>query len=244
MKGLIYKELYLSKKNYIALLAVILGVVLLGILVGLGTRVGNLKNYAEEEKAGFFYMFVYATYAVVLAFVMEIFWSIENDRKSGWRKIEYTMPITAKKRVGAWYLTCAMVLGCCLLIGLMNAGLMAFMFRQAITADIFKNMVIILLVVIVIPLVAMPLYQRFSANTMETAITVLIILVTIAFSIFYAVVSNIYKTQEQSDAFFNNLGNKIGIFFDWFLYLSPIIIPLLIVGSFALSVRWYQRRGK
>lgn len=244
MKGLIYKELYLSKKNYIALLAVILGVVFLGILVGLGTRVGNLKNYAEEDKAHFFYMFVYATYAAVLVFVLEIFVSIERDKKSGWRKIELTMPITAKKRVGAWYLTSAIVLGCCLLIGLMNAELMAFMFKQTITADMLKNMVIILLVVIVIPLVAMPLYQRFSAKTMETAITVLLIIFMIAYLIFMAVVSNIYETKEQSDAFFNNLGNKIGIFFDWFLYLSPIIIPLLIVGSFALSVRWYQRRGK
>lgn len=244
MKGLIYKELYLSKKNYIALLAVILGVVLLGILVGLGTRVGNLKNYAEEDKAYFFYMFVYATYAAVLAFVLEIFWSIENDRKSGWRKIEYTMPITAKKRVGVWYLTSAMVLGCCLLIGLMNAGLMALMFGQTITASILKNMVIILLVVIVIPLVAMPLYQRFSAKTMEVVLTVLLIIFMIAFLVFTTVVENMYETKEQSDAFFNNLGNKIGIFFDWFLYLSPIIIPLLIVGSFSLSVRWYQRRGK
>ena len=244
MKGLIYKELYLSKKNYIALLAVILGVVLLGILVGLGTRVGNLKNYAEEDKAYFFYMFVYATYAAVLAFVLEIFWSIENDRKSGWRKIELTMPITAKKRVGAWYLTCAIVLGCSLIVGLLNAGLMAVMFKQSITADIIKNMAIILLVVIVIPLVAMPLYQRFSAKTMEVVLTVLLIIFMIAFLVFTTVVENMYETKEQSDAFFNNLGNKIGIFFDWFLYLSPIIIPLLIVGSFSLSVRWYQRRGK
>lgn len=244
MKGLIYKELYLSKKNYIALLAVILGVVFLGILVGLGTRVGNLKNYAEEDKAYFFYMFVYATYAAVLAFVLEIFWSIENDRKSGWRKIEYTMPITAKKRVGAWYLICAIVLGCSLIVGLLNAGLMALMFGQTITASILKNMVIILLVVIVIPLVAMPLYQRFSAKTMEVVLTVLLIIFMIAFMVFTTVVENMYETKEQSDAFFNNLGNKIGIFFDWFLYLSPIIIPLLIVGSFSLSVRWYQRRGK
>lgn len=244
MKGLIYKEFYLNKKNYMALLAVVLGLVVLGVMVGLGTRVGNLKDYAEEDKAYFFYMFFYAIYAAVLVFVLEIFWSIENDRKSGWRKIEYTMPITARKRVGAWYLTGAIVLGCSLLIGLANAGLMAIMFKQTITVDMFKNMVIILLVVSVIPLVGMPLYQRFSAKTMENAITVLLLIILVAYLIFMAVASNICKNQEQLDAFLDKLGYKIGIFFDWFLYLSPIIIPLLIVGSFTLSVRWYQRRGK
>ncbi|MBR4085954.1 MAG: ABC-2 transporter permease [Lachnospiraceae bacterium] len=244
MKGLIYKDLFLGKKNYIVLLGLTLGVVFLGILVGLGTRFGNLKDYSVEEKAYFFYMFVYATYAMVLLFTTEIFTSIEKDKKSGWKKIEYTMPITAKKRVGAWYLTCGMILGCCVLIGLLNAGLMAFMFGQTITVAIFKNMAIILVSVMVIPLVGIPLFQRFSAKTLEIALSVLLIIVAIALIVFLIVIEMTCENEELFRAAINNLLNRAGVLFEWFLYLSPIIIPLLIVSSFALSVRWYQRRGK
>jgi len=154
------------------------------------------------------------------------------------------MPITAKKRVGAWYLTCGMVLGCCVLIGLLNAGLMAFMFGQTITVAIFKNMAIILVSVMVIPLVGIPLFQRFSAKTLEIALSVLLIIVAIALIVFLIVIEMTCENEELFRAAINNLLNRAGVLFEWFLYLSPIIIPLLIVSSFALSVRWYQRRGK
>lgn len=242
MKGLIYKELILGKKNFIALLAVAIGVVSLGILVGLGTRFGNLKDFAVEEKARFFYIFVYATYSLVLAFIMEIFACIERDKASGWRKMEYTMPVSAKERVGSWYLICAIMLAGCFLLGVTNVAVMALVFGQAITGSILKNMVTILLGVMLVPLAGIPIYQRFTAKSVERFWNVLATVGLLALLVGMMVILIKTKDEELIDAVFDNIVEKVGDFFSGFCYLSPVIMPLLMVGSFTLSVQWYQRR--
>lgn len=242
MKGLIYKELILGKKNFIALLAVAIGVVSLGILVGLGTRFGNLKDFAVEDKARFFNIFVYATYSLVLAFVVEIFVCIERDKASGWREIEYTMPISAKERVGSWYLICAIMLAGCLLLGVTNVGVIALVFGQAITGSILKNMVCILLGVMVVPLVGIPIYQRFTAKSVERFWNVVVTVGILALGIVMMIILIKSKDEEAVNAVLDNIVEKVGDFFNGFCYLSPVIMPLLMVGSFTLSVRWYQRR--
>lgn len=245
MKGLIYKEFLLGKKSYLGFLALVVGVGILGILVGLGTRFGNIQDYTVQEKSVFFNIFVYFTYVVLLLASAEICRSIDRDKTSGWKKIEVTMPVSAKKRIGALYLTGGMVLGGCFLIGLMNAGLMTLMFGQSMTCTTFKNMVLILLGFVVGLLVIIPLYQRFPSKSIERTWNIVIIVLSVVVLIVTLVI--VFKFQdspEQFEAFANNLLMKAKEFADGFLCLSLIIIPLLIVGSFALSVRWYQRRDK
>ncbi len=167
MKGLIYKEFLLGKKNYLGFLAFAIGLACLGILVGLGTRFGNIQDYTVEEKSSFYNTFVYFTYVLLLLVSTEICTSIARDKTSGWKKIEFTMPVSPIKRVGAWYLTGGMVLAGCFLVGLMNTGLMALMFGQAVTGTIIKNMALILLGFVTVFLLILPWYQRFDGKTLE-----------------------------------------------------------------------------
>lgn len=244
MKGLIYKEFLLGKKNYLGFLAFAIGVASLGVLVGLGTRFGNIQDYTMEDKNSFYNIFIYFTYVLLLLVSAELCISIDRDKTSGWKKIEYTMPVSAKKRVGAWYLTGGMVLGSCFLIGLMNVGLMALMFSQAVTGTTIKNMALILLGFMAVLLLVLPLYQRFDGKSLERTWSTMVVVCVIVVLIICFVILFKYDDPEQLRAFFKSILEKAIKFIDGFFFLSPIIMPLLLIGSFALSVHWYKRRGK
>ena len=244
MKGLIYKEFLLGKKSYLGFLALVVGVGILGILVGLGTRFGNIQDYTVQEKSVFFNIFVYFTYVVLLLASAELCRSIDRDKTSGWKKVEFTMPVSAKKRIGALYLTGGMVLGGCFLIGLMNTGLMALMFGQTMTGTTLKNMVLILLGFVVALLIIIPLYQRFDGKSLERTWSTMVLVCCLSVLIVALVIGLKYDDPEQLRAFFKSILGKAKEFIDGFFFLSPITMPLLLVGSFTLSVRWYQRREK
>lgn len=244
MKALIYKEFLLGKKNYLGFLAFAIGMACLGILVGLGTRFGNIQDYAVEDKARFYNIFVYFTYVVLLLMAAEICISIDRDKISGWKKIEFTMPVSPIKRVGAWYLTGGMVLAGCFLVGLMNTGLMALMFGQAVTGTVLKNMALILLGFLTVILLILPLYQRFSGKMLERTWSIMVIVGGIVVLIVVLVIGLKCDDPELFRAFLKNTLRKAKELIDILFSLLPIIIPLLLIGSFTLSVRWYQRREK
>jgi len=238
MKGLIYKELFLGKKTYLGLLAVALGLALLGILVGLGIRYGNIQDLEAEEVTRFFQMFVYFTYGILLFTIGEDFFSIERDKVKGWRKLEYTMPISAKTQMAARYLTAGIVLIVCFVLGLINGGVMALLFRRTFTGTMLKNMVIILLITMVLFLVGMPQYQGFSFNAVTFIYTAIMLVVGMLFTIGFCMEEGILWE------IYNYVWKNAGRFFDGFLYLSPLIMPVLFAVSFFLSVKAYQRREK
>lgn len=244
MKGLIYKEFLLGKKNYLGFLAFGIGVAILGVLVGLGTRFGNLQDYTVEDKAYFYNVFVYFTYVVLLLVAFEICISVDRDKRSGWKKIEFIMPVSAVKRVGAWYLTGCMLLAGCFLVGLMNTGLMALMFGHFMTGNMLMNMVLILLGFMAVLLLVLPLYQRFDGKSLERTWSTIFVVCSIVVIIVALVIGLKYDDPEQLRAFFKSIVEKAKEFIDGFFFLSPITMPLLLIGSFALSVRWYQRRDK
>lgn len=238
MKGLIYKELFLGKKTYIGFLAVALGLAILGILVSLGIRYGNIQDMAAEEVTRFFQMFVYFTYGILLFTIGEGFFSIERDKVAGWRKLEYTMPIPAKTQMTVRYLTAGIVLIACFVLGLINGGVMALLFRRTFTGTMLKNMVIILLLAMVLFLVGMPQYQGFSFRAVTFTYTAIMVAVCMPFTI------SLYMEEGILWEISNYVWKNAGRFLSGFLYLSPLIMPVLFAVSFFLSVKAYQRREK
>lgn len=238
MRGLIYKELFLGKKNYIGFLAVALGLALLGVLVGLGIRYGNIQDLEAEEVTRFFQMFVYFTYVILLFSIAENCSAIERDRVKGWRRLEYTMPVTAKKQMAVRYLTAGIVLITGFVLGLINGGVMALVFRRTLTTTIFKNMVIILLLAMVSFLVEMPQYQGFSFRAVTFIYSAIMMVVCMLFGI------SLYMEEGILVEIFNYVWKNAGRFLDGFLCLSPLIMPVLLAVSFFLSVKAYQRREK
>lgn len=235
MKGLIYKELFLGRKSYLSFLGIVAGLMLLGILVGAATRWGNLQEVELKEINGYFQIFVYATFAAALCMFSEELFSVHRDRVCHWNVLEYTMPLPAWKQMAVRYLTSVMVLGSCFLLGLINAGIMMILFKQSLTGVMVKNLLIMLLVTFLLFCVGMPLFQRFSFRTIVNVLSILSVIACIVFIIWMVKDPEILEVL-MDDRIIRSLAP--------FLYASPVVMPLLLTGSFALSVKFYQRREK
>ena len=69
MKGLLYKEFFLGRKNYLAFLALFFVFALMGALVCLSMICGNLQSIPAEDPESvktFAMIFTYAPYAFLL----------------------------------------------------------------------------------------------------------------------------------------------------------------------------------
>ena len=106
MKGLIYKEFYLSRKLRIIGIAIYILLMLLCILVKLSALYGNIGHLAESTVSSVesvtFYIMTYGGAAVL--FACQFTCQIAADEKSGFRRYGQTLPVTEYKMVGAVYL--------------------------------------------------------------------------------------------------------------------------------------------
>lgn len=118
MKGLVFKELYLSRKTRIIDLVSAAGVVLICVLVRLSALYGNIGRLPEasiENAMKLTYYFMVFGTAVVL-FAGQFATAVKQDEKSGWRAFSHTLPVTEKKIVGSVYILNALSLAVCTLL--------------------------------------------------------------------------------------------------------------------------------
>ena len=117
MKKLIYRELYLSKKSILMTLGIGAMVFLLGTLVLLSCRFGNLAKYNEPDvvkdlmDAGTAYLPVMLYSFLMLAGVDAIPNQIFTDHLCGWHKFIKSSEVNAKDYVGAKYAAILILLG-------------------------------------------------------------------------------------------------------------------------------------
>lgn len=114
MKGLMLKELYLSRKLRIIGAAVWFIVILLCVLVRLSALYGNIallgEGSAENVDNVAWRVMVFG--GALILYSVQFTNSASSDEKSGFRVFEHTLPVSEEKVVGAVYLTnlCAFVI--------------------------------------------------------------------------------------------------------------------------------------
>lgn len=137
MVGLIYKNIYIVKDKILSILCVGIGVIFIFELLLLSVRYGNLKPFFSEVVL----MrddFVPAAYAIagtlflLPAVMFEIFLM---DKVSGFREMQYAMPILPKTKVKADYISFFSFIGT---ICLINMGVME-MFLVTIGSDMHRS---------------------------------------------------------------------------------------------------------
>ena len=247
MKGLLFKEFYLTRKTYLGLLAVFVGTASLCMLVCLSMICGNLQNLpteSPEEVEGFFQMFVYAPYAILVFAVAACEHSVFKDYASGWMKYSYTLPTPAKKAVGVRYLTGIIIAIVSMVLGICNAGIMSLILDKTITVGILKNMLVILLVAIGYTFLDIPLALKYkTAQAVGNRVGTVIIIVYIAVGAY--MMSKIGQmSTEMSDQYMADMMTKAANIRDMILPFSPIIMLALFGISFLISIKLYQRREK
>lgn len=125
MRGLIQKDMYCLRKNLRLFFCVTVGIILLSVLFCLSSRYGNVAKGIEEMKAQspmgeeVFYSFFQAAVWVILfipiAFVSMIVECFKEDRKAGFWKCMFSLPLSNHRIVGSRYLSCLLfaVVGVC-----------------------------------------------------------------------------------------------------------------------------------
>ncbi len=247
MKGLLFKEFYLTRKTYLGFLGVFLGMASLCILAALSMICGNLQEIMTESPevvSEYFQMFVYAPFAVSVFSVAVGEDSVFKDYASGWMQYSYTSPVPAAKMVGVRFLAVVIIAVVSMVLGLGSAGIVSLILDEPITAGILKNMLVILMVAIGYSFLDIPLALRFkTAQAVQSKVGIaFIIIYIVAFGWFFK------KTEqlkgEAYDQYMADMMEKTANIRDMLLPFAPIIMLALFAVSFTISIRLYQRREK
>lgn len=247
MKGLLYKEFYLTRKTYLGFLGVAIGISLLCILVCISMICGNLQSVPTESPQDveiYFQIFIYTPFVLLLFASNACEHSIYADYASGWMKYSYTLPTPVTKAIGVRYVAGIIIVAVCILFGFINAGIMSMILNKPITAQIVKNLLGIAFIGLSISLIFLPLALRYkTAQAVGNKAGIVFIVSYIAIGAYF--INNMNQMSDaMQDKYIADMVAKVAEIRDIVLPLSPVIVLLLFAASFSLSVKLYQRREK
>lgn len=136
MKGLVYKDFMCLRKNLKTFVFVTLGVIVMSLMIILSTRYGNLaetKEFlqveSEADEAAAEAMIrgvIWCILFIPMAFIGNVAECFKEDRKAGFARPLFSMPLSAGQIVGSRYLFCilfaAVSLGASVLVALCISG--------------------------------------------------------------------------------------------------------------------------
>ncbi len=247
MKGLLYKEFYLTRKTYLSFLCIALVVSLICILTCVSMLCGNLRNLPVEDPESvknYANIFMYTPFGLLVIAVTACNQSVYSDYATGWMKYSYTLPVKAACAVGTRYLAGGIILGFCAVYGALNAWIISVLTEIPIRADVVKNMLCIWVVAIMVCLFIIPLALKFkTAQAVGNRVGIIMILAYIALAVgFWG--KTMSMSIEESDQYMADMMEKIASMRDTLLSFSPLIILIVFGISFFCSIKLYQRREK
>ena len=105
MRGLLYRELYISRKNYIGNIVAQLAATVLVLLVRLSLRCGNLANIESVEEVNEITFFMFSYMLPFVYFFLLFDKSVHiSDIQSHYQLLSYTLPVTPLKQAAAKYI--------------------------------------------------------------------------------------------------------------------------------------------
>lgn len=252
MRGLIYKELILSKKNFLVMGGMALGFLAIEIMIFLSTYYGNLAKMddVEDQRAVFFSLFL-LTMSIIFFGVFGDNGVTESDFKTKWYMFGYTLPVSEYKlaaiKVGKIFV--GTVAG--LILSLMNLVLLSGLSGEKIEKAYVYYMMAVGFGFLLVNCIAMPLVYRFRKE--KTAFLVLTVLYAVVMAAAMLFMKNYTKsfaakhpelTEDQIDG---ALGNEMLAMLKSFIAHWGWTIPLLIVAvtavSYLCTVKAMKRRG-
>ncbi len=146
MRGLIRKDMYCLKKNLKLFFGVTVGVILISVLFILSAQYGNIAKGIEEMKAesnlgeetfySFFQVGIWLALFIPISFLTMITECFKEDKKAGFLKYEFCMPLSNSKIVGSRYASCLLFA----LVSLAGSLLAAFFVSLASNAILFTEL--------------------------------------------------------------------------------------------------------
>ncbi len=246
MKGLLYREFYITKKNCLLMFGLITLFAVFSILVMLSIDYGNLQ-YTDLESSYMQNLFIYTICSISVIFVENAIQAIYSDYSIKWMKFSYCMPVSPIRAVGIHYLYGFVLIGIGMLFNLLYIGALCLITGKSLQADVLKNVGIILLLGVVWMVTNIPMALKYK-TAQEVGKRTTIVLVTAYLVIAAAVTYGMHKmrdmNQAETEQYAERLQNKFEEIRDVILLLLPLIIIILVGFSLWVSVKIYQRREK
>lgn len=246
MKGLILRELYLTKKGRFFDLLIALLFVAVGLLVALSMSVGNLSKpsdfLGENDVDQLFYVTMYAVSVIIIFTSGGNNSLVFSDYTVNWVCFSRTTPISERKYTGTGFLVrsvlsvigLAAAIGYCLLLCTLSG-------RPVIDGMLLSLVIIWAIVVSLMSILTALTYfcrtRRLYATIITMSILVTyVILVTISIASEAAITAVSAFATNAVVMFTNNMG--------LFALLSPFVCTLFVISAWLLSAEAVKRRGK
>ena len=268
MKGLMLKELYLTRKLRIIGAVIWFVIIVFCMLVRLSALHGNIalldEKIAENACETAYYILVFG--GTIILYAMQFTNCVLSDEKSGFRIYEHTLPVSETKIVGAMYLVNLAAFGIVTVINLLTYFMANAVFDRSFDAEYLLYIPAIGAAAYLISHLFSALNYCIRSSKKASAVKCVIgmgVYLLAAFGFFTWMNSysekitgfSMVTDEAQKNARLEELGlSDTGLMYHFFKdevlpalealkYNCLWIAPLLIAACYFLSVRGLKRRG-
>ncbi len=257
MKGLVFKEFYLSRKNIILITFFWFLFVMVGILLRLSILYGNLaklnnEDYADSELMLYF-GFLYLPVVLIMSLNQVLLQNIYSDYSTKWTQFGYTLPVSEYRYVGSKFMVTGIISCTGFLLSLVNAAAMCILWDRKLDAELVLSLLSVVMFIIIAFVGNCAFAYRFK-NPKTQGIIIFILMVIIMGGLFTGFGHLILKINKQYPNINDNqrakivsgyIGNLLNrakeLLFDIMPFLPLIFIVVMFLLYF-LCVREMKRR--
>lgn len=226
MLGLIYKDLFLVKKNLLLGFMTIAGMALFAIIMILGMNIGNFQELKEEELVyNLFYKgcILYVCSAGITVSLTSAS-AIDQDHKAEWYKVLYSSPVNIWQEIFSRYLVAFLINT---VMSIWSAIILPLVYMSGNEAFDFKEFKVVIygwLVGILIILIRLPIDIIFSTK-------VSVIICCSLLGVFLVAIMAWIMTEKDIEVIFETAKG----WFDWIYTHGALVVIAVVVASFSAS---------
>lgn len=251
MKGLIFKELYISRKDKIMGILVWLEFLFVSCILLTSARFGNLQKLSPDNaeviqsKAP---ILIYALGAVLMISLSTLGKTIASDYNCRFGNYIHSLPVSAEKITASRFIVIFFAVAAGFLLSLLSGAIVCAAADMGFKLRFIKYLAVCAGIVFVISCAFVPMYEKYKTTNAVTArITAFLCVIYVVFA---AVIFNeafdysaAHPDAEDSlSPILSEFGSSIKRYIDRFDFLLPIIMILLLGLSYFISVRILKRR--
>lgn len=189
MKGLIFRELYLTRKTYISALVTYALIMILCVLLNLSCSFGNLKDIiaAADDPASMlntlFYVSVITPSAVLYIMSAANFELVDKDVASKWLTFQYSTPVSEKKYAFVKVLIIFFSVAMAFILSLATAALFCGLYGRSLERELLGIITVLAPVTAMLSAALITLTLLLRSST-SASITVLAVVLAICYPFF------------------------------------------------------------
>lgn len=246
MKGLIYRELYLSRKSIIMMLVAYVLFVFVFSLIMISTYAGNLaKDPDAAEMRGYLYsqMYIYTGVMAIAGVVYGHNDIIEKDYKSHWQLFSYTMPLDEKTIIRSKFITRGILIMFGFLLALLADVIFSVAARKTLSISHFKNILIFLFGYGMVCMSDIPMMLRYKTQGKAAAVGMAVVTPIMA-AYMYGTYKFVKYCAAEAKRLYPDMDTDVSMRKVAYSYIMPyrdaavLILPVLAVAAVILCYFW------